>query len=483
MDPMAVLTTANVASLSLSGMPHPTGWRPLPWVRVEGTNLVDESGNLVALRGVNFGCWLMLEGWICNLFPQFVGYLAEMAEAEGIKPELSQALKEVGDFDDDVMTRADYREMALAALSKRLPGDKVQTFRARLDATPDIPDEHTLWEVMEKRFGAGGMNRLRNTYRANWITELDLANAKALGLNFIRLPFWYRLLEDDGRPNRYRPGGWEILDRFISLCRGYGIYVMLDLHGAQGSQSPWDHTGRVEQAKLWTESANQARAVALWRALAERYRDEPAVVAYDLMNEPFSAPTLDDLAGLYDRMYKAIREVDERHIIVMEDGYTYEGNMPDPKRYGWRNVMYSNHFYETAHDLAGHQAHADRIAATGVEWARRWGVPIYFGEFSMMNVLPFGMEALSYYLRKFNEAGLHWSPWTFKKVDLPNDRSTWGVYEYPGEWTRPDLHRDSFEDLLATFESLHSRNFRANEEYAAVLRARGADPVVPLPAD
>jgi len=454
--------------------------QPLPRIRVEGVNLVDENGKPFALRGVNFGAWLMLEPWIPNIGTGREHH-NETAKAYGIDNQLHEALTEIGPFNDDVELIQDYLARLKAALAKQVSPEKAQAFWGHLEREPVLGDADTWWSFLEQRFGAAGMSRLRSTYQANWITELDIANVKALGLSFIRLPFWYRILEDDDRPYVYKSDGWQILDHFISLCRQHRIYVMLDLHGVQGCQGPWGHTGRSGHNELWSDPENQARAVALWRAIAKRYCDEPTVVAYDLMNEPFGAPTLEALTSIYDRIYKAIREVDARHIIAMEDGYKYEGNMPDPRDFGWKNIIYSNHFYERADDLAGHKAHADRIAATGVKWAHRWGVPIYFGEFSMMNVLPFGMEALSYYLEQFNKSGINWSPWTFKKVDLPEHKSVWGVYEYSGDWMRPNLYHDSFQAIAAKLESLHSRNFTANEEYASVVRRRAADAVVPVP--
>ena len=39
----------------------------LPFLHVQGTDVVDESGTPVALRGVNFGSWLAIEGWLVGL--------------------------------------------------------------------------------------------------------------------------------------------------------------------------------------------------------------------------------------------------------------------------------------------------------------------------------------------------------------------------------------------------------------------------------
>ncbi|MBM4388999.1 MAG: hypothetical protein FJ088_14760, partial [Deltaproteobacteria bacterium] len=39
----------------------------LPFLRVEGTRILDESGNPIALRGMNFGSWMMMETWIAGI--------------------------------------------------------------------------------------------------------------------------------------------------------------------------------------------------------------------------------------------------------------------------------------------------------------------------------------------------------------------------------------------------------------------------------
>jgi hypothetical protein len=56
-------------------------------------------------------------------------------------------------------------------------------------------------------------------------------------------------------------------------------------------------------------------------ALASRYRDEPAVGGYNLLNEP-GDPTGKTVKSFYDRTVAAIREVDSRHIILL-DGNRY----------------------------------------------------------------------------------------------------------------------------------------------------------------
>jgi hypothetical protein len=58
----------------------------------------------------------------------------------------------------------------------------------------------------------------------------DVARIASLGFNVMRVPIGTRSLED---------GGWEVLDRLLDAAERSGVYVVLDLHGAPGGQSPY----------------------------------------------------------------------------------------------------------------------------------------------------------------------------------------------------------------------------------------------------
>ena len=94
------------------------------------------------------------------------------------------------------------------------------------------------------------------------------------------------LLEDDATPGQLRPDAFRWLDRAIAMAAQAGIYVIVDMHGAPGGQSNDQCTGHGGQNKLWLPE-NRKRAAFLWKKIAERYRDNPTVAAYDLLNEPY----------------------------------------------------------------------------------------------------------------------------------------------------------------------------------------------------
>jgi aryl-phospho-beta-D-glucosidase BglC (GH1 family) len=107
----------------------------------------------------------------------------------------------------------------------------------------------------------------------------------------------------------------------------------LDLHALPGWQGPdWHCDNASRHALFWQHRDFQDRVVALWEELARRYRGNPAVAAYDLINEPVSGQGNNYTSGLapsdwgllnrvYRRLVQAIRTIDPEHIIVLEGDY------------------------------------------------------------------------------------------------------------------------------------------------------------------
>jgi len=109
---------------------------------------------------------------------------------------------------------------------------------------------------------------------------------------------------------------------------------------------------------------------------------------------------------------------------------------------------------------------------------KRWGVPIYIGEFSTMHDLPNDIAGMKMIMARFNELGWHYSPWTWKYVNDTGEGSIWGVYQFNLPWERtPNLHRDSKEFLLNLISKLGTENFSLHEPYGNILREVLAQPV------
>ncbi|KAG0358254.1 glycoside hydrolase superfamily [Gamsiella multidivaricata] len=107
-----------------------------------------------------------------------------------------------------------------------------------------VIDEWTLCAHL----GQDAAKTLLENHYASWVTEDTFVQLKNLGLNHVRIPvgFWAMGNLTAGEP--YVPNvAWKYLLRGIEWARKYGIRVMVELHGAPGSQNGWNHSGRSGQ--------------------------------------------------------------------------------------------------------------------------------------------------------------------------------------------------------------------------------------------
>ena len=176
--------------------------------------------------------------------------------------------------------------------------------------------------VVNELVGEDEGRRFWRTYRENYITREDIRFIKQSGFNSVRVPFNYRLLVTDGEPQKLGGEGYEMLDHVVDWCRKEGLYVILDMHAAPGGQTGDNIDDSWGYPFLFESAESQELTVSIWRKIAARYRSEPTVIGYDLLNEPiahyFDTAYLNPkLEPLYHKIVAGIREVDKNHIIFL----------------------------------------------------------------------------------------------------------------------------------------------------------------------
>ncbi|MFH0881285.1 MAG: cellulase family glycosylhydrolase [Lentisphaerota bacterium] len=309
-----------------------------------------------------------------------------------------------------------------------------------------LKSEKDLWDLFTQRFGAEATRGLIKTYRDHFFTEDDVRRIAESGMNCIRLPIWWRAVSEPPYD-----GGMEYIDRFVDWCERYGVYAILDLHGAPGTQSDKAIImGEPADSGLWKKKANKEQAVAWWRELALRYKDRPAVAGYDLLNEAFTAP-FDDMISLYDEMYRAIRKTGSQQLVIMEDGLIGYHRMPKPADKGWENVAYSFHYYPQSGEESFMAA--GRIMPRFSRTALSYGVPTYVGEFNTFLYDRGGAETFRRYIEVFDYYGWPWTFWNWKKIENNWDNS-WGMVGYYASAPVIDPLKDSQEAIRAAFEAI-----------------------------
>ncbi|CAG7853839.1 Glucan 1,3-beta-glucosidase 2; AltName: Full=Exo-1,3-beta-glucanase 2; Flags: Precursor [Serendipita indica DSM 11827] len=120
-----------------------------------------------------------------------------------------------------------------------------------------------------------------------WITYNDFVAIKAAGLNHVRLPIGYWAW-DISRGEPYHQGQLAYLNSAVGWARQVGLKVLIDLHGAPGSQNGYDNSGHKVSYPLWhTSSDNIARTNAIIKTLASQFSSQTdVVIGIAPLNEP-----------------------------------------------------------------------------------------------------------------------------------------------------------------------------------------------------
>lgn len=261
-------------------------------------------------------------------------------------------------------------------------------------------------------------------------------------------------------------------DRAVDWAGKRNLYVVLDLHGAAGGQSPDHHTGKVNQNTFFKDARHVEQTERLWKQIAGRYRDRPEVAAFDMLNEPMGALDLATLYLVQNRLYQAVRQVDAKHVVIFEDGYTGLDHMPNPAVAGWANVMMSCHHYVFKAKSSQEQIEAAR---GHVDYMRRnqelLHCPLYLGEF---NQEPHGSpETMAAFIRELDKNGWGWAIWTYKVVQAQGTQSMWGLYRNQEPVKPVDPYRDSEAEMIRKCDAFRTSRL---QPYPGLLEAiRGTD--------
>jgi endoglucanase len=212
-------------------------------------------------------------------------------------------------------------------------------------------NEEAMREGLMKVLGQKKYNLYFDTFYKSYFTEPDAEYIHSLGLNLVRIPINYHLFEDDMNPRVIKEGAFEYLDKVIELCATYQIYTIIDLHALPGCQNQhWHSDNPTHVASFWIHKDFQDRALHLWEVIADRYKNQPWVAGYDLINEP-ADPTGEKVFPYYKRLYNAVRKIDPNHIMFLE-GDRYATDF-DKFTEIWDNVVYTNHDYAMPGFISG----------------------------------------------------------------------------------------------------------------------------------
>jgi endoglycosylceramidase len=274
-----------------------------------------------------------------------------------------------------------------------------------------------------------GVNFMGSAKGPPFLPPVEYAQADRIatdwGFNSVRYLIIWEGVEPE--PGVYDEGYLDAVEAWMDYLHGLGIWVFLDMHqdlwarryGGDGApdwavrhddqpftgQPRWFENYFQPAVKrcfdnFWAYDQGahadlQDHYAAMWRHVAERFRDHPAVIGYDLMNEPHPGSDVDalELIGFpnpdsthasfdrdkfhpfYTRVISAIREVDADTFIFFEPRYGAPGNgvasylppLTDPRE-GAPRLVYAPHLYSVK--LEANEAYAPESDTAFVDWER-----------------------------------------------------------------------------------------------------------------
>ena len=448
---LMVFTSMVFATAEEETADEVTGFTQEDFLTTKGRKLVNQKGEKVQLKGVNLGAWLVRENWL-NPDCVDVEYKSKMTEEE-------QA-RYWGTFYEDLTE--EQKEIFDPYYGKKYDGEMV-------------------YDVLEARFGKEKAQELLNIFYDNWITEWDLDNIKTMGFNCVRVPFWYRnfykgsVYDENGKLEKIldENGEWDFsrLDWIVEECSKRELYVILDMHGAVGSQSSAPHAGKDMAGAPLMENSERGEKYReltdeLWTAVASRFAGNPAVAMYDLLNEPMCDVQTTEInrriknESIYNRLYKTVRAVDEDHVITMEAIWTGFA-LPTSYMRGWKNVVYQVHFYNNSDFIFNF--------FLLLTMAIHPNVPLMVGEF-----YPHEKTTWKNCFSTMNKLNYSWMLWTYKATGSGMWSSDWCMYGSKDGFWRAKIFSGTYEEIAEAWsaERLNTQTgFQDTGHYAANVQA------------
>jgi endoglucanase len=371
------------------------------WLHAKDARIVDDTGRPVLLRGMGLGGWMLQEGYMLKL--------------------------------------------------------------------GKLGPQHVIQQKIAGLVGPARAKAIHEAWLDNHTTKADIDAMAGWGFNSVRLPMHYDLLtlpvDQEPKPgvDTWKEDGFKRIDDLLAWSKANGVYLILDLHAAPSGQGADLPIADRDPAKpsLWDTPEARRKTVALWKKLAARYRDEPMIGAYDLINEPnwdFDGPgnthgckdeKQAQLWAFYQELTAAVREVDPRphdRSSTATAGATTTRAFRSPGTPTWRSAFTSTGTSMTRPRSRPRSEAARRDPACRSGWARAARTPTS------------GSPTPSAWSRTMS---IGWAFWPLKKIG----------FNQPLE-IKPD---PAYDDVVATLTGETKTPVSADKAYQVLMKLASHD--------
>ena len=277
-----------------------------------------------------------------------------------------------------------------------------------------------------------------------FITEKDLDVIAGWGLDHVRIPLDYNVLEDDR--GGYLQEGFDRVNRAIGWCTERGLKVVIDLHKTAG----FSFDAGEKEGGFFDSEKYQDRFYRLWEQMAGQFRNEN--VAFELLNEVTDASFITAWNRIAGECIKRVRKLAPDSLILVgsyhnnssdavpaldppaDDRVVYNFHCYDPLDFTHQGAYWvpemPHDFRQSFEEAAIPEDYFEKRFAPAIEAAEKNHTGLYCGEYGVIDrARP---EDTVKWFRMihdtFEKYGISRSVWSYKEMDFGiSDRRLDGV--------------------------------------------------------
>lgn len=296
---------------------------------------------------------------------------------------------------------------------------------------------------------------------SEFITENDIKTISEWGLDHVRLPIDYNVIEDeDGLPLQ---SGYQHIDDCINWCEKYGLKLIIDLHKTKG----FSFDNKPEDNVMFGNPELQDRFVSLWKNIASRY-GQKSNITFELLNEivekdssrwnALASKTISEIRRLAPETKIIIGGIQWNSVhtltlldVPIDDNMVYNFHFYEPfqfthQRAPWvplisdKTISYPGDMAEyrrVSKEIGGFGSglmntdtmgaeFMEKLIAEAVEAAENANVPLYCGEYGVIDRAEISDTAIWFedIHSVFEKYGIGRAAWTYKDIDF----GIWGEH-------------------------------------------------------
>ncbi len=270
----------------------------------------------------------------------------------------------------------------------------------------------------------------------NFILESDFATIAEWGLDHVRIPVDYNVLED--QQDGYDAPGWARIDWAIAMAEKYQLKIILDLHKTAG----FSFDAGEKEAGFFDSESYQERFYRLWEEIARHYGHLSSLVVFELLNEVTEPRFIDEWNRISNTAIRRIRVYAPNTYILVgsyhhncapavkdlaapaDDRVIYNFHCYDPFRFTHQRAGWVPELRDSApvtcEETGATEAFFEERLATAIAHAEKNGTSLYCGEYGVITEVE-PAEALKWFQAinaVFEKHSIARTVWSYRQMDF-----------------------------------------------------------------